>query len=476
MMTRRAMALVTTLATASLVMTPVGPAPSLAAAPVSSAPTADLAPVTADDTVTITPLTSEADVHVLANDVDPDHGNLQVCRVEAPDAAGLGVHVWSDNGEPGYGATPSGSTYLTLEPTRELAVGTLTVTYYACDRVQLTPATLTVEVVRITARTVAGRPGVVRFTNPLDEAVDVIYGAVDGEDADGGFTLGAGATRDRVVKRRTIQWFAVPHEGEGDDPLPLGYGIVRNTGARAASAAPGASARQLTARQGRAWRTGRSAHPSHVRPRHVRPGRVEVGRDEPPTGPVEDAAPVTGNDRVTLDYYDDAEVRVLRNDSDDTPGDLAVCWVDVPRRSGLSALIQPWWAASDRARSDSPDRYIELNASAATAGTYRLTYYACDKHRLTPGTLTVTVRRFPPVKVRRVRGHPGTLVFTNRGYRRVRIQYFESHHYSEQHHFSIKPHARRRLHVSYDDLSYFADTAIGPLGSGRFRNLYPGRG
>jgi hypothetical protein len=198
-----------------------------------------------------------------------------------------------------------------------------------------------------------------------------------------------------------------------------------------------------------------------------------VRRDDPPAAPVEDAAPTTASDAVTFDYYDSADVRVLANDSDDTPADLAVCWVDVPADSGLYAMIEPWWANSSRSRSDSPDRFIDLGASPADAGTYTLTYYACDKHRMTPGVLTVTVRDFPPVKVRRVAGHPGTLDFINRGYRNVLIHYFPSNHYSEKFHFRVKPNGRYRLHVSYDDLTYFADTKIGPLSSGRIRHLYP---
>ena len=191
--------------------------------------------------------------------------------------------------------------------------------------------------------------------------------------------------------------------------------------------------------------------------------------------PAENQAPITAGDRVRFDYYDSADVRVLANDSDDTPGDLAVCWVDVPPGTGLYALIEPWWATSERNRSDSPDRHIELGASPARAGTYKLTYYACDKERMTPGVLTVTVRKFPRVKARRVPGHPGTVKFVNRGYRSVWIQYFESGHYSEKYRLRIKPHAHRRLHVTYDDLSYFADTKIGPLSNGRIKNLYPGR-
>jgi hypothetical protein len=396
------------------------------------------------DTLTMTPWSSGEEVHVLANDSDPDGGNLQICRLEAPDDSGLGVHIWSEQGFFEGGPVPSGSTYLLLEPQRKLKPGILTITYYACDRELLTPATLTVNVVHITAEKVAGRRGVVRFTNPLDYAVDILYAAPHSERLDGVIRVKPHAAKERKLKHATTVWYAWPHviEGDGDDPLPIDGGVVRHIGAKDTGARDSGAMESPT-------------------PQH--------SRLDPPA----DAAPVTTDDQIALDYYDSADVRVLANDSDGSAGELAVCWVDVPADSGLDAVIEPWYAAPDRARSDSPDRYISLGANAATPGTYQLTYYACDKRQMTPGTLTVTVREFPPPTVRRVRDRPGTLAFTNLGYRTVTIQYFESHHYSEKYRLKIRPGATRRLHVAYDDLSYFADTKIGPLSSGRVRNLYP---
>ena len=396
-----------------------------------------LAPVAANDVITMTPWSSGEEVHVLANDSDPEQGNLQICRLEAPDDSGLSVHIWSDDGFWEGGPVPSGSTYLLLEPQRKLGAGTLTITYWACDRELLTPATLTVNVVHITAEKLPGRPKMVRFTNPLDYAIDVLYAAPHSQRLDGAVTIKPHSYKDKPLKHARTVWYAWPHviEGDGDDPLPIDGGVVGHAAARNAPA----------------------------------PDSSDGLRADPPA----DAAPVTAPDQVTLDYYDSADVRVLANDSDDSPGELAVCWVDVPADSGLDALIEPWYATSDRARSDSPDRYLELGANSAEPGTYQLTYYACDKRQMTPGTLTVTVRDFPPPTVRRVPGRPGTLDFVNRGYRTVRIQYFQSNHYSEKFHFKIKPGGHHRLHVAYDDLTYFADTKIGPLSNGRVKNLYP---
>ncbi len=431
-----------------------------AAAPVATPP------VAVDDHVVITPLSDLVDVHVLANDTDADGGDLQVCRIDAPDDEGVGAHIWSRNGEPGFARIRPASTYVMIEPRQPLAPGSYPVTYYACDRQLLTPATLTVEVRKITARAIADQPGSVRFTNPLDEPIEVEYGPPHGS-GHAAFRLAAHATKDRQPAWASIVWVAYlvsDLDSDGDDPLPVGYGRVRHTGASGRVAltrrlgGPAADLRRAAEHRYQAVLGDRSPHLS----RTTRPN-VHTGVESAMDPPAPNAAPVTAPDHVTLDYYDDAHVRVLRNDSDDTPEDLGVCWIDVPTGVGLDALLEPWWAGSDRARSDDPDRYIDLGADGAEPGTYVLTYYACDRQFLTPGTLRVTVRKFPPPVARRVLGHPGVVSFRNHGYRTVSIQYFRTGHYSEKHHLRVAPHTVRRLHVRYDSLTYFADTRIGPL-------------
>lgn len=426
---------------------------------------ASLAPVATDDTVTITPLIYEAEVDVLANDSDPDNGNLQVCRLDAPDDSGLSVHIWARDGTWDGGPMSSKSSFLLLEPEVKLATGTLSVTYYACDHELLTPATLTVNVVRIGVEKVVGQPGKVRFTNPLDFAVDVLWVRKSSQHVRG-VTLAPHAVKTKSVQGDKIWWFAFESDpaGEGDDPLPIDGGKLTGIGGRG-HPSPRVP---LTAYQREAW-----ANRFSERPRRTSPAAPAPGRDDAAVDPAEDSAPVTVADHARLDYYDGKAMRVLANDSDDAPSDLAVCRVEVPKDVGLTAFIEPWWALSDRSRSDDPDRYIDLGANAAQAGTYTLTYYACDKHRLTPGTLTVTIREFPDVEVRKVPGKPGTLVFINRGYRSVRIIYYETGHYSEKTYIDVGRHSRGRLHVAYDDLFYFAATKIGPLNYGRVKNLYP---
>lgn len=448
-------------------------APGSAAAvtvPVAEAkgsPTASVnqAPIVVSDTLTTTPFVYKDEIDVLANDSDPDNGNLQICRLEAPDDSGLSVHIWASDGTWGGGPMTSKSSYLLLEPERRLAAGTLTVTYYACDHELLTPGTLTLNVVRIGVESVLGQPRMVRFTNPLDDAVDILW-VRKGSRHVRYVKLAPHAVKTKNVKSDKIRWFAfeTDPEGDGDDSFPIDGGRLTGIGGsgRASPRIP------LTAHLREAWANRFAERPS----RRTSPGPPAAGRADL-VAPPEDGAPSTAPDAVRLDYYDTKAVHVLANDSDNTASDLAVCRVEVPKGVGLTAFIEPWWALSDRARSDDPDRYIELGAGAADAGTYTLAYYACDKHRLTPGTLTVTVRKFPDVKVRKVPGKPGTLVFINRGYRKARITYFETGHYSEKTYLDVARHSRGRLHVTYDDLTYFADTRIGPLNHGRVKNLYP---
>ena len=90
MRTRRSIAVGIGLLAAGLAMSPTPVADAQAPA-TARAPASDQAPITAADSVTITPFVYDAEVRVLANDVDPDNGNLQICRLEAPDDAGLGA-------------------------------------------------------------------------------------------------------------------------------------------------------------------------------------------------------------------------------------------------------------------------------------------------------------------------------------------------------------------------------------------------
>lgn len=396
-------------------------------------------PVAADDHLVISTVQDDIDVDVLDNDSTPGGGWLQVCRVDAPDDIGLRAHIWSHDGWPGFDRIHSGSTYLSLEPERELTPGTYEIRYYACSHRLLAPATLTVEVREITAEAVPGRPHVVRFTNPLDEAIEILFGPEGRDNPGGDLRLGAHQSHDQRVRHDDISWAALlSSDLDEEEPFPVGWGVVH-----LGEAAP-------------------------ARPHAVRRAHRAHRADEPDL-----QAPVTAPDRVVLDYYDSADVDVLANDSDaDNPADLGVCWADVPVDVGLDALAVPWWSTPHRARSDSPERYLEVGANAAKPGsTFTITYYACDRRHLTPGTLTVKIRDFPRPGAERVPGHPGDVRFHNFGYRTVDIEYFRGGHYTGRYHLFVPPHRSSTVHVGYDTMRWSADTSIGPLASGVVRDV-----
>ena len=276
------------------------------------------------------------------------------------------------------------------------------------------------------AERVVHHPATVRFTNPFDARL-VVYWTGRGARAHA-VRLGPLDAKDVVTGRDRVLWFAHPLPA-GEDPFPLDHGRVPEA-ATAGSAATANSA-------------------------------VTVSADDT-------SAPVTAPDHVTLDYYDSVDLAVLANDSDDRPEDLAICRIDVPSTDfAVTALPEPWWADGP---TDGP-QVLEVGASAAEAGSYEITYYACDREQLTPGTVTVTVREFAKPRVHRVAGRPGAVRFHNRGYRTIDVQYFRTGHYSERSHLVVEAGEAGTLRVPYDDLTYFVDTRIGPLTHGRVRDV-----
>lgn len=397
-----------------------------------------LAPVALDDAVVMTPLMFGVDADVLANDGDPDGAYLQVCRFDAAAGAALGLRITSTDGFPGSNVVTPGSTRLEINPDEKLDEGDYLVTYYACDRRFLTPATLTIRVRAFRATAVTGHQRVVEFANPLDRAADVYWARPGAEEPAGHLRLDAGESRRVDVGRRKVQWAAGLAEAGGDDLVPIGYGTVVADGVPLVSPVP-------------AWPIAAARAVDDVVP------------------------PTTAPDSVMLEYYDSAEVDVLANDSDDHPEDLSVCWIDVPRRlgfdgAGLFALVHPWWADDGVTAAGGPG-FVEAGASSARAGTYDLRYFACDRRNLTPGVLTVTVRRFRKPVVQRVVGSPGTVSVRNRGYRPLVLTYSPWDDPAAGRTLRVPAHETRRLHVTYDRLSWSADTTIGPLANGGVRDV-----
>ncbi|WP_134739294.1 hypothetical protein [Nocardioides sp. 503] len=120
-------------------------------------------------------------------------------------------------------------------------------------------------------------------------------------------------------------------------------------------------------------------------------------------------APVTGPDAATLWAGPDGgiqSVNVLANDSDPQGDELQVCRVAETSSRNLLAVASGGALAVGAMPRLKP-------------GTYQVTYYACDLDYLTPGTLTVTVKKVKPVRVTKIAGRPGKLRVVNPNERKV---------------------------------------------------------
>lgn len=391
-----------------------------------------------DDVVVVTPLLWDQRVNVLRNDASSGDGDLEVCRVEAPDDSGLKVHIWSRRGAPGDLAPKPMSTYVVVDQTRELQAGTYEVRYFACDHENAVPATLSVRVAPLTASAVEGQPGTLRFDNPLREPVLVDWWRRHQASDFSRIEVPASESLDVQTGLGRIRWVSIRSRDFGtDDPIPVGYGTAEADGS-----------------------------PPQVVPPN--------GHWEPnSTWPVPDQglAPRTSPDRVVADYYDSLDVPVLANDTDDNLADLGVCRVEPPAGVGLAATPLPWWDGSSATRTDDLSRTIHLDVEDARPGLYTVSYYACDRASLTPGTLTVKVRRFGRPVVRHPRGRAGVVEIVNRGYRPMSFHYYRTRDFSQRRHVKVGPKERTRISVTYSDLSWWAATSIGPLADGRIRHL-----
>lgn len=144
--------------------------------------------------------------------------------------------------------------------------------------------------------------------------------------------------------------------------------------------------------------------------------------------------PVAGNDVVTIEARGielggATMIDVLANDSAADGSVLEICRVQAPERGLSAAEVSPdgdysieipnaGFSVSNSVSNSgaSPDEgareQLVVMSWANRAGTYQLTYWACDAEHLTPATVTVTVTESPEVIVRKV-DRPGRLRFTN---------------------------------------------------------------
>lgn len=392
------------------------------------------APEAVDDVVVMTP-TMRLDADVLANDAggDPVGADLQVCRFDPVDA-GLDLHIASHSGIPGWDVIRPGSTYLGIDPTRPVEAGDHLVEYAACDRHHLAWATLTVSVRRVGSPRLPDAPTRIRFTNPLDRDIKVDWWHGTDRYHFRELTLRAGRSREVEVGPEVTRWEAFEYSG-GDDLWILDEGRVRGL-----SDAP---------------RPERQAASSHA-----------AERDEP----VDTSPPATNPDHVVFEYTDAANVAVLGNDVDDHPGDLAICRFEIPTDVGFMGHVVPTWETKDPTR----EPRLAIDAHRVKGGTYEIDYWACDREHLTPGTLTVTVRKFPPPRFQRVEGRPGLLRVHNRGYRTIQIGYDRAGHLGERFRLRVPPHGWGSIRVPFDAIQYDVSTRIGFLSQGTIRHLQQG--
>jgi len=141
-------------------------------------------------------------------------------------------------------------------------------------------------------------------------------------------------------------------------------------------------------------------------------------------------APVAVDDSITVEARSTelggaTIIDVLANDSAADGEVLEICRVQAPER-GLSVaeaqpdggftIETPTAAYSSGVSGGSVDEgareQLVVLPWANRAGTYQLTYWACDTTHLAPATVTVTVTKTPEVTVRKV-DSPGKLRFTN---------------------------------------------------------------
>ncbi|WP_166389802.1 Ig-like domain-containing protein [Nocardioides ochotonae] len=137
-------------------------------------------------------------------------------------------------------------------------------------------------------------------------------------------------------------------------------------------------------------------------------------------------APVAGDDAVTLYATGITHLDLLANDADADGDELAVCRVErSPVRRvllaangsvssiGLADLLGLGEDDLDELGPLAEPGYALVATGPKASGTYRFTYYACDRTALAPATVTATVLPAPKVTVRKVAGKPGRLRVTN---------------------------------------------------------------
>ena len=283
-----------------------------------------------------------------------------------------------------------------------------------------------------TVEKVPDRPRLLRVTNPDEHSVYFFWFRHNTDELLGYVEVASGDSQLIRAGARRIDWGS--EFIDGDYEVLTGYGTV---GGLTASRLP-QSARTL------------ARVPATLMDvlERERGDRSADGTTYGVTDPTTVAPPITQGDEVTWWSGSIGRVHVLSNDSDPQGQGLDVCRVD---RSGR--------AVSGWTQLDNTGFTVESNHYAS--GTYAITYYACNDARLTPGTVTVHLRRAKPVQVS---DHGGTLRIANPNGERVRVGLTRLTDYGPLRQLTIKvpAHGVRHVSVAWHHVQWYA--SIGHRG------------
>ncbi|WP_243057576.1 Ig-like domain-containing protein [Nocardioides sp. SR21] len=184
---------------------------------------------------------------------------------------------------------------------------------------------------------------------------------------------------------------------------------------------------------------------------------------------VDPQAPVVVDDAITVWPGESREIDVLTNDSDPTGDDLAVC--RLPGFDIVSSQV-PAVYALDMSVYGFPAGRLLVSSDDRTRGTHTIDYYVCSRTRLTPATLTVTVRPVSPVAVTKVAGRPGVLKVTNTNDQAIRFRATDRTGCRQDGRVRVPAHDSRVVRVERHDIAWTAYIGNGGVADrGRLRGI-----
>ncbi|MEP9365154.1 Ig-like domain-containing protein [Nocardioides sp. CN2-186] len=182
---------------------------------------------------------------------------------------------------------------------------------------------------------------------------------------------------------------------------------------------------------------------------------------------VDPQAPVVVNDSISLWPYEAKQINVLANDTDPTGDELSVCWL--PQEVGPAV---PRAVVADASPMGAPAGTLLVMALSQSSGTFTVDYSVCSHTRVTPATLTVTIRTAAPVVVEKVEDHPGRLRVTNENGQDIRFWYGSPRAARADGKITIPAHGTRVVRVQRHTIQWIALIGHrGLAGHGRVRDI-----